>query len=43
MSTEQMRAVLLSAYPGWKQVKNMKDAQVLAIYRSLQHKRKINL
>lgn len=41
MSIEQMRAALAKTYPEWKAVKTMKDDQVLAIYRSMQKRKKV--
>jgi hypothetical protein len=41
MSTEQMRAAVAAVYPHWKAIKTMKDEQVLAIFRSLQARKKV--
>jgi hypothetical protein len=44
MTTADMRGHLIAAYPGevWKRkVLRMKDEEVLAVYRSLQKRKKI--
>ena len=43
MNTEQMRAAVLSVYPGWKAIKQMPEPQVLRIFKRLQQEKKIKL
>jgi len=41
MSTADMRGHIATVYPYWTAVKTMPDDKVLAIYRSLQKRKKV--
>jgi hypothetical protein len=41
MTIENMRDAVGKAYPGWKRLKTMSDEKVLAIYKSLQKRKKV--